>query len=253
MSYKTCKWCGRKFNESDAVYSGLGSIFGNDFGGGVYCSEKCKAEAEAKRANSNKNSYDDDDHSTGLLGVIWKAIKWGIIIMVVWFVYDNYIKNDKTDSKTANTYSTTQSNAKTGTKSISSYSENMPNVSLTEINQVAYSWSEAHNSRNLLQLSSLYASQVNYYQSKYSREQIKASKEKLMNKYPDFKQEISNVTVEKETSYYKISFDKKVWTDLQKEPKTYPSYLHVNMVDGTWKIITESDLVTDKNLSKKKK
>ena len=136
MSYKTCKWCGRKFNESDAVYSGLGSIFGNDFGGGVYCSEKCKAEAEAKRADSNKNSYDNDDHSTGLLGLIWKAIKWGIIIMVVWFVYDNYIKNDKTDPKTANTYSTTQSHAITETKSISSSSVSIPNANVYKTEHV---------------------------------------------------------------------------------------------------------------------
>lgn len=91
MSYKTCKWCGRKFDENNAVYSGLGGIFGNDFGGGVYCSEKCKAEANAKGATSN-DSYDDDDHSTGLLGTIWKVVKWVIIITAVWFVYDNYIK-----------------------------------------------------------------------------------------------------------------------------------------------------------------
>ena len=93
MSYKTCKWCGRKFDERDAVYSGFGSaIFGNDFGGGVYCSEKCKAEAEEKANRKSSTSYDDEDHSTGLLGIIWKVVKWVIIFTVVWFVYDNYIK-----------------------------------------------------------------------------------------------------------------------------------------------------------------
>lgn len=94
MSYKTCKWCGRKFDENDAVYSGLGGIFGNDFGGGIYCSEKCKREAEeTKQRRRESDSYpDDDDHSTGLLGIIWKVVKWVIIFTVVWFVYDNYIK-----------------------------------------------------------------------------------------------------------------------------------------------------------------
>lgn len=119
------------------------------------------------------------------------------------------------------------------------------------VTQVAFLWSNYHNTKDNNNLLSLYASQVNYYQSNYSKEQIKASKEKMWNKYPAFKQEISELSVEDKTSYYIISFDKKVWTDLQSEPKTYPSYLHVKMIDGSWKIITESDLVTDKNLSKK--
>lgn len=95
MSYKTCKWCGRKFDERDAVYSGLGSaIFGNDFGGCVYCSEKCKKEAQANKGSSrSNNSYEiEREHSAGLFGIIWKLVKWVIIITVVWFVYDSYIK-----------------------------------------------------------------------------------------------------------------------------------------------------------------
>lgn len=75
----------------------------------------------------------------------------------------------------------------------------------------------------------------------------------MLAKYPNFKQEISNVTVIKTPSDYEVLFDSKVWTDLQDAPKIYPSYLHVKMIDGSWKIVTESDLITDKNLSKKKK
>ncbi|MBQ8957807.1 MAG: hypothetical protein IJ057_04825 [Bacteroidales bacterium] len=73
-----------------------------------------------------------------------------------------------------------------------------------------------------------------------------------MNKYPEFRQEISNVLVEKISDYYRISFDKKVWTDSNKAPKTYPSYLDVKMVGRSWVIITEGDKVTDENLRKKK-
>ena len=117
--------------------------------------------------------------------------------------------------------------------------------------QVASLWSQYHNDRDINRLSSLYANQVFYYQSSYTKEQIKSSKEKLLNKYPNFRQEISNVSVKNEPSYYAVYFDKKVWTDLQNAPKTYPSYLHVKMIDGSWKIITESDQVTDENLRKK--
>lgn len=117
--------------------------------------------------------------------------------------------------------------------------------------QVAYLWSQYHNDRDINRLSSLYANQVTYYQSSYTIEQIKSSKEKLLNKYPDFRQEISNVSVKNESSYYAVYFDKKVWTDMQNAPKTYPSYLYVKMIDGSWKIITESDQITDENLKGK--
>ena len=132
------------------------------------------------------------------------------------------------------------------------YSSNETNGNSNEsVRQVAILWSQYHNDKNTKSLSLLYANQVNYYQSTFSKEQIKASKEKLFNKHPNFRQEISNVSVENASSYYLITFDKKVWTDFNKAPKTYPSYLHVKMIGGEWKIITESDLVTDENLSKK--
>lgn len=122
-----------------------------------------------------------------------------------------------------------------------------------DASQVAYQWTRYHNTGDAYELASLYANQVNYYQSTYTRDQIRASKEKLLNKYPEFRQEISNISVEKSSDCYRISFDKKVWTDLNKAPKTYPSYLEVKLSDGAWAIITESDRVTDENLRKKNK
>ena len=116
--------------------------------------------------------------------------------------------------------------------------------------QIANKWSLLHNEHDANNLSLLYANQVNYYQSTYTRDQIRASKEKLLNKYPEFRQEISNLSMEKSSDCYRISFDKKVWTDLNKAPKTYPSYLEVKLVDGAWVIITEGDRVTDENLRK---
>ena len=74
-----CKWCGRHYKNdscSEDVVKG-------------YCSEKCKMES---RQSKNSISYDEDNHSTGLFGIIWKVVKWVIIITIVWFVYDNYLK-----------------------------------------------------------------------------------------------------------------------------------------------------------------
>ena len=132
------------------------------------------------------------------------------------------------------------------------YSRTTSDIDDESIRQIASLWSQYHNERDINRMSSLYAKQVNYYQSSYTKEQIKASKEKLLNKYPEFRQEISNVLVEKISDHYRISFDKKVWTDSNKAPKTYPSYLDVKMIDGSWAILTEGDKVTDENLRKKK-
>ena len=44
------------------------------------------------RQNKSIDPYDDNNRSGGLLGTIWKVVKWVIIFIVVWFVYDNYIK-----------------------------------------------------------------------------------------------------------------------------------------------------------------
>lgn len=74
-----CKWCGRHYHNpscSENVVKG-------------YCSEKCKMES---RQNKSIDPYDDNNRSGGLLGIIWKVVKWVIIFIVVWFVYDNYIK-----------------------------------------------------------------------------------------------------------------------------------------------------------------
>jgi len=75
-----CKWCGRHYNSnscSEDVVKG-------------YCCEKCKMES---RQSKSSNLYEvEDEHHPGLFGIIWKVIKWVIIIMIVWFVYDNYIK-----------------------------------------------------------------------------------------------------------------------------------------------------------------
>lgn len=116
-----------------------------------------------------------------------------------------------------------------------------------DIIQILNLWTLYHNMKNVKSLCSLYADKVNYYQSEYSKEQVRDSKKKLVKKYPDFKQEISNVKIEQVSNHFKITFDKTVWTNSKEEAKVYPSYLYVELINGSWKIITESDLITDKN------
>lgn len=120
-----------------------------------------------------------------------------------------------------------------------------------EIIQTLNLWTLYHNIKDVKSLCSLYADKVYYYQSDYSKEQIRSSKKKLMKKYPRFKQEISNVKIEPLSNQFKITFDKTVWTETEENPEVYPSYLYMEMIDGKWKIITESDLITDASLDKK--
>lgn len=119
-----------------------------------------------------------------------------------------------------------------------------------DIFQVLNLWTLYHNIKDIKSLCSLYADKVYYYQSDYSKEQVRDSKKKLVKKYPDFKQEISNVKIEPVSNHLKITFDKTVWTNTKEEAKVYPSYLYVKLIDGNWRIITESDLITDENLKK---
>lgn len=80
-----CRWCGKP-------------IYGfpvRDY----YCSQKCWEESrEVKRSKresrteSNSPYEVEHERSTGLFGIIWKVVKWVIIITIVWFVYDNYLK-----------------------------------------------------------------------------------------------------------------------------------------------------------------
>ena len=120
-----------------------------------------------------------------------------------------------------------------------------PNDEVLEIKQVLNSWVEYHNEKNVESLMTLYADQVEYFLANYSKEQVRNSKQNALDKNPQFQMTISNVNVEKHSSYYKVSFDKLVQMNSQAKAKTYPSYLHIQRIGDSWKIIKESDLVTE--------
>lgn len=79
-----CDWCGKEIH-GNSVHDGI-FITPHHF-----CSKKCQAEYHANKNTKSDNIYEDDD-KTSILGYVWKMVKWVIIFIVVWFVYDNYIK-----------------------------------------------------------------------------------------------------------------------------------------------------------------
>lgn len=154
-----------------------------------------------------------------------------------------------------NTTTTCQQPAKstnnTSQKTVVSSSENSTSNVDAEIRQVLNQWVKYHNEQDVTELASLYNNQVEYYQANYSNNQVFNSKKKALDKNPQFRMEVSNVKVDKYSSYCEVTFDKKVWFNPNNAAKIYPSYLHVKKIDGAWKIVTEGDLVTDENLGKK--
>lgn len=111
-------------------------------------------------------------------------------------------------------------------------------------------WNNSHNNKDLATLSNLYAENVFYYGTNKEKSKIVEDKKRLLNKYSDFKQIVSDKDLEitKTESGKSISFTKNVTFDSKQ--KDYPSYLVVSEINGKWKIVTESDLVTDKNVAK---
>lgn len=106
-------------------------------------------------------------------------------------------------------------------------------------------WIEAHNGRNIQLLNSLYAQTVQYYGSQYTKKKCIADKERLFKKYPQFRQLIiSTIQIDQlANGDYVCNFKKRVY--INETVKDYTSYLHFRKISGKWKIILESDSVTD--------
>jgi hypothetical protein len=77
------------------------------------------------------------------------------------------------------------------------------------------------------------------------------NKKSLFNKYPDFYQQIyGDILIDSiSPTTYRCNFVKRVTVD--GKSTDYPSYLILSNNDDQWKIITESDLVTDKNIARR--
>ena len=112
-------------------------------------------------------------------------------------------------------------------------------------------WDTAHNDKDYDTFASLYADQVLFYGQNLSLEQCIANKKKLLDStYKEFIQHSDNMRYEMvESGVYMIYFDKRVTFD--GKSKTFPSYLRVRHDEyNAWKIIEESDAITDYNLQK---
>ncbi|MBR5092264.1 MAG: zinc ribbon domain-containing protein [Bacteroidales bacterium] len=176
------------------------------------------------QSKQNDEKQDKQEKKTGLLANLSKSEKillistiiflLGLVVYAIWPQHTENIKSDKDC-----------------------------------VTEVLNTWSDSHNNKDLYQLKNTYGYTVKYYQSRYTREMVIASKEKLFKKDGDFYQKVDNIRVlfsSPDTAF--VDFDKHVNNN-----KTYPSYLRLcKDNDGSWYIIEESDYVTDANLALKK-
>ena len=112
-------------------------------------------------------------------------------------------------------------------------------------------WCESLSSNNVSSLSDVYGERVRYYQSEYTKDQVVDTKRKALEKADGFVQNASDFRVEDgHDGSYRVYFSKNIVSG--QKTNSYPSYLGVRKVGGEWKIIEESDLVTDRNLANKR-
>lgn len=119
------------------------------------------------------------------------------------------------------------------------------------ITQMVESWNNANLTKNIGDLSNMYAESVNFYGKVMRKNECLKNKISFFEKNPSFSQTIENDIVIEQVNEQKMksTFTKKVYVN--NIVKYYPSYLEFVKESDNWKIITEGDLITDKNLSTK--
>ncbi len=114
-----------------------------------------------------------------------------------------------------------------------------------------HTWTQLLNSQDIDAFISLYDDVANYYQSCYTQEKIRASKEKFFIKYPGHHTYVENIVVDITGDEAVIYFDKYVRTTYDGTYTMYPSYLDLIWIGNKWLICGENDKVTDANLARK--
>jgi hypothetical protein len=120
------------------------------------------------------------------------------------------------------------------------------------LKQLVQDWNKAHASKDVGAFANLFDSTVLFYGMKLDKNSCIERKLLLFKKNPDFYQQIyGDIQIDSiNDSEVKCSFVKRV--TVNQATTDYPSYLTFKKSEEDWKIITEGDLVTDKNLAKKK-
>jgi ketosteroid isomerase-like protein len=123
----------------------------------------------------------------------------------------------------------------------------------TAITNLANLWNDAIAQQDMPRLATLYADSVAVYGVFIPQSQAIANKIAFFKKHTGFSQHITGaISITKiRGSQYKAVFPKQ--SSFDGKTSEVQGYLLFDKIAGNWKIVKESDVVTDKNLSKPKK
>ena len=122
-----------------------------------------------------------------------------------------------------------------------------------QIKKMVNVWNEASSNADFDTLEKILGDKIEYYQSSVTKAYYISDQKKFFAKNPVYGQKIKgDITVTQiSNKQAKAEFVKEVTT--KKGTKEYPSYLVFENVNGEWKLILESDLISDKNVENKQK
>ncbi len=121
-----------------------------------------------------------------------------------------------------------------------------------EVKEMVELWNRASSNGDLATLEGILGDRIEYYQSSITKDYYIQDQKKFLERNPVYGQSIKGEIEVKKLSdtQYKATFIKEVTT--KSETREYPSYLvFAKRADG-WKLILESDEVSDENIAKKK-
>ena len=122
-----------------------------------------------------------------------------------------------------------------------------------QIKKMVNVWNEASSNADFDTLEKILGDKIEYYQSSVTKAYYISDQKKFFANNPVYGQKIKgDITVTQiSNKQAKAEFIKEVTT--KKGTKDYPSYLIFANVNGEWKLILESDLISDKNIENKQK
>ncbi|KXB61441.1 hypothetical protein HMPREF3180_01811 [Leptotrichia wadei] len=122
-----------------------------------------------------------------------------------------------------------------------------------EVKEMVELWNKASSNGDFIVLENMLADKVEYYQQTVTRDYYIKDQKKFFEKNPVYGQVIKgDINIQQiSDTQYKAEFVKEVTT--KKGTKDYPSYLVFKKIGDEWKLILESDTVSDANIEKRKK
>ena len=125
-------------------------------------------------------------------------------------------------------------------------------TSKQKIKEMVELWNKASSNGDFTVLENMLADKIEYYQQTVTRDYYIKDQKKFFEKNPVYGQVIKgDIDIQQiSDTQYKAEFIKEVTT--KKGTKDYPSYLVFKKIGNEWKLILESDTVSDANIEKKK-